>query len=63
MGWKSRLRIWNKHVLKGDTQTANQHMKKCSASLIIGKMQVKTTVGCPLTPVRMAAIKKTKNKC
>ena len=37
----------------------NRHVKKCSR-----KMQIKTTMRCHLTPVRMAIIKKpTNNKC
>ena len=48
-------------------QRANIHLSRCSASLILRKMQIKTTVRHPLILIRMAIIKQkhkqAENKC
>ena len=52
--WGTEL---NKEFSPEELRMAEKHLKKCSISLVIREMQIKTTLRFYLTPVRMAKIK------
>ena len=61
---KKKLKKWsedpNRHFYK-DIQMAKKHMKCCSTSLIMREMQIRTTMRCRLTLVRMPIITNSTN--
>ena len=61
---KIRAKDMNRNLTEEDTDMAKKHMRKCSASLAIREIQIKTPMRYHPTPVRMVKINKTgNNKC
>jgi hypothetical protein len=59
--WKHEL---NREFSKEEIQMMGKYIKKCSISLVIKEMQIKTTLRFKLTLVKMAIFKgNNNNKC
>ena len=57
--WGTEL---NKEFSIEESLIVKKHLRKCSRSLVIGEMQIKTTLRFHLTPIRMAKIKNSSDR-
>ena len=57
------IKVWakdlNRHLTKKDRQMAKKHMKRCSTSYDVRKMQIKKTIRYHYTCIRMVKIQNT----
>ena len=55
---KNSIKKWdtelNRKFSTEESQMAKKHLKKCSTSLVMREIQIKTTLRFHLTPIRMA---------
>ena len=62
----NQIKYWaedlNRHCSKEEMQMVDRYMKRCPTLLIVRDMQVKITIKCHFTLIRMATIKKNANK-
>ena len=58
--WEKKIFLMGKEPGKDNIQMANRYMKRCSPSLIIREIQIKTITMYHLRPLRIAIIKETK---
>lgn len=52
----------DRHASKEDTQMSTKHMQRCSTSLVIREVQIKTALRYYFTPIRVAIMKKEEEK-